>query len=375
MKILITYATAGIGHKKAALAVWDAIKARQKDDLVKVIDVLDYTGSFFKKYYPTIYLFLINKLLFLWGILYYFLNFRITHFLFYQIRKMSHILNSGPLIKFLCEFKPDVVVSTHFLMPDVCAYVKKKYKIDIHVINIITDYRAHSFWISEGVDKYCVASGRTRKDLLKKWRIPPSSVEVTGIPVEQRFSVPHSREFFRKKFDIPKNAFSVLLLSGGYGVGPIYKIVKLLNALDSSLSVIVVCGHNEKLYRQIEDFKKEASMKILNLGYVDNVNELMAASDVYVGKAGGISTTEALVMDLPLIYVRPIPGQESRNADFIVKNNVGKQFQRAKDIAPIVRELMSSPEKLGMMKSNIRNIKKTHAADDIADLIFSTFKK
>lgn len=367
-KILIAYATAGIGHKKAAFAIRDALSAAQKGLPIDTIDVLDYTNILFKKAYPSIYLTLINKLVLIWGLLYYMLDSKLLFLLFLPLRKMLHILNSVRLIKFLIEFKPDMVISTHFLMADLCAYVKKKYRIKIHVMNVITDYKPHSFWISEGVDTYIVAHEETKDQLLKKWAIPERRVKVTGIPIEPKFSIEHDRDVFRKKLDIAQDRFVVLVLSGGYGVGPIFEMLTLMNGLDLPLSIIVVCGHNKKLFTKIEHFKKDAAIHILNLGYVDNVDELMAASDVYIGKAGGISTTEALALDLPLIFIRPIPGQESRNADLIVKKGAGLRLKSIYEIESVLRKLQSAKGEINRLKDNIRKIKKPDAARYIADL-------
>lgn len=371
-KVLIAYATAGIGHKKASFAVKDALEEKYPDVTVRMIDVLDYTNPLFKKAYPEIYLFLIEKLIFLWGFLYYLSDNRAVHFLTFPLRKAYHILNSIRLVRFLNEFKPDVVVSTHFLLPDVCSYVKKKYKLKMHVINVVTDYRAHSFWISDGVDTYAVAHEETKRDLTDKWGILPGQVKVTGIPVEQKFSKPHEKRSYRDKLGIPQDKFCVLLLSGGYGVGPMFEMVGSLNILGPSLSVIVVCGHNKSLHKKIEDLKKNADMHILNLGYVHNVDELMAASDVYIGKAGGISTTEALVMGLPLIYIRPIPGQEQRNVDFITKRNAGICLKSTRDILLAVGEMKDSSQRMTKIKEAIKGICKVNAATDIADLAIGT---
>jgi processive 1,2-diacylglycerol beta-glucosyltransferase len=372
-KILITYATAGVGHKKASLAIKAALENKKTDFDITFIDVLDYTNSFFKKSYPSVYLLLINKLIFLWGFLYYLLDFKIVHNLFYPLRQFSGVLNGMRFVRFLLEFRPDIVIATHFLTADICTYVKQKYKIKMKVINVVTDYRIHSFWIADGVDTYIVGHQETKMDLLKKWGVPSHKIKVMGIPVEPKFSIKHDKNFFRGKLNLPADSFVVLLLGGGYGVGPILKILKILNKsilrLRSGLSVITVCGHNESLYNKVNTFAKKINLTIRNYAYVDNIDELMAASDVYIGKAGGISTTEALNQDLPLIFVRPIPGQESRNALLMTKGGAGIKLKKISDIVKIVEELKHSEEKVKALKESINNIKKINAANDIADFV------
>lgn len=368
-KILIAYATAGIGHKKAALAVRDALIAKNSGADVKVIDVLDYTNPFFKVSYPNVYLLLINKLILLWGFLYYTLDGKVSHYLLCWFREFYHVVNSFGLIKLIRDYKPDVVVSTHFLMPDVCYFVKKRYKLSMHVINVVTDYRAHSFWISRGVDSYVCAEDETFNDLTSKWQIPKDRVRTLGIPVEPKFSAPHDRSFFRKKLNIPEKNFTALILSGGYGVGPMSEIVSQLASVKEDLSVIVVSGHNEVLFNKVEEVKKKTDMQIINFGFVNTVDELMSASDIYIGKAGGISTAEAICMGLPLIYVRPIPGQESRNADLVIKRKGARRIKDILDIVPIVSELKQNKEKLNAMRQGIKTLQKNSASSEIADYI------
>jgi len=374
-KIIITYATAGIGHKKASLAIKAALEKKNTEADIKIIDVLDYTKPFFKKSYPYIYLLLINRLSFLWGFFYYMLDIKFLNFLFSLQRRLMHVLNSPNLIKYLVENRPDIVVSTHFLMPDICAYVAKKYKIKTKVIQVVTDYRAHAFWISDAVTTYIVAHEDTRRDLVSKWGIKPEMIKIMGIPVEPKFSIKHEKAFFRSKFGLSRDSFVVSLIGGGYGVGPFLEILEALNKTDIPLSVITVCGHNKPLYDKVARFKTRGEMHIKNYTYVNNVNEIMGASDVYIGKAGGISTTEALAMDLPAIFINPIPGQESRNAKLFTKNGAAIRVRKVSDITGVIQHLKSSSVKMNLLKEGIKKIRKITAAEDIADFVIESLPK
>jgi len=367
-KILVTYATAGIGHKKAALAVFEALKSKYGDAEVKLVDVLDYTNFLFKETYCALYLFLINRLTFLWGFLYYSLNFKFVHLLLQPLRRVVHVLNSARLIRFMLEYKPDIVISTHFLHPDICCHLKRKYRMNMHVINVITDYRAHSFWVSPGVDTYAVGHERVRDELVNKWGVPAANVKATGIPVETKFSAAHDKNSIRAKLGISPGSFAVLLLSGGYGVGPVRKILEKLNKADFALSAITVCGHNKGLYEELEKFRETSAIKIVNLGFVDNVDKLIAASDICIGKAGGMSTSEALAEGVPFIFVRPIPGQEKANAEFLIKIGAGLRLKKVSRVLDVIQELRSSPDKMKALKENTKRAGRPNAARDIAQL-------
>jgi len=374
-KVLIAYATAGIGHKKAALSVYEALKSGRADLDVKLIDVLDYANPLFKKTYTTTYLLLIKQLIFLWGILYHITNCKIVYFLAAPIRKMYNVINCPVLVKFLLEYKPDVIISTHFLLPTVCDYIKKKYKIGMKVITVITDYRVHSFWISPGVDIYIAGHERVKEELINKWGIPADKIEVMGIPVEPKFSAPHDKAALRRKFNIPEGSFVILLLSGGYGVGPFIKTLDVLNKVDFPLSAITICGHNKNLREKVERARQGLKVNVMNLGYVDNVDELMAVSDIGVGKAGGISSTEALNLGLPFAFIRVIPGQEKANAALCVNTGACVKVRNVKGLLNFIKEIKLSPDKLQNMRKMISRIKKPNAASDIAEFIKNLTKE
>ena len=366
-KILVAYATAGIGHKKAALAVNEALKESSHNLDIKLIDCLEYTNPFFKRIYCATYLLLINKLIFLWGFFYYLLDIKFVHFLFYPIRRLSHIVNSMRLVNFLRSYKPDVVISTHFLLPDVCDYVKKKYGLKMYVINVLTDYRPHSFWISDGVDCYVGAMEETKEELKRKWCVPDNKIKVMGIPVEPKFAMKHDKKAILKKMKIDSDTFVILLSGGGFGVGPVLSILKELNKCSFPITAINICGHNKALFGEADNLKRSSKVKIINLGYVDNVDELMAVSDICVGKAGGISTTEAFTEDLPFVFVRPIPGQEMRNVGIFTKAGAGIKLKKVSDISGLISKLKFSKTMLKGMKENIGRIKKPNSANNIAE--------
>lgn len=366
MKILITYATAGVGHKKAAMAIAKSFLGKYKNINTDVIDVLDYTNPFFKRTYCATYLLLINKIIFLWGFFYYFLNLKVAHTLFAPLRKLLHVSNGVRFINFLLKEKPDVVISTHFLTADICEYVKRKHGLNMRVINVLTDYRAHSFWISKGVDTYVVGHERVKTELVTKWGVSGDAVKVFGIPVEEKFSKKHDIIPLRQKLGIPQDSFTVLLLSGGYGVGPLVKILRALNKADFPLTAITVCGHNKKLCKRVANFKKCAAIKIINFGYVNNIDELMAVSSVCIGKAGGISTAEAIAQGVPFIFIRPIPGQEKANADLFVEVGAALGLKKISRLLKTVETLKLSGARMKALLESIERVKKSNAASNIA---------
>jgi len=361
---VIFYATAGIGHKKAAVAVKEAFdNAGSKD--VLLADVLDYTGNFFRLSYGAIYLFLIKYLPTLWGFCYYVLDNPLVYFFLSPIRRFVNHINSGKLVKFLITTKPKTVIVTHFMPSEVIAHMKKKGLLSTRLISVITDYRSHSFWLSEYIDRYIVASEYTKEDLLRRG-VPADKIRVFGIPCAGSFSKEHDAEKIRRREGLQSAKATIFVLGGGFGVGPIKKIAASLDTSEQDFQVIVVCGYNAKLYKGIKKIARHAKHRFRVYGFIDNVDELMAVSDVLVSKSGGITVTEALNAGVPMIVVSPIPGQEMRNYSFLKKNNAAAKIKRPEDIVRVVKALIGSGE-LKILKENVKKIRLAGSAERIVD--------
>lgn len=366
-KILIVYATAGIGHKKAAIAVKKALdEMSPKDTEVTLIDALDYTNDFFKWSYLQAYLTMVNKLPTFWGISYHLTDNFYVNIIVSKIRRISNWMNSINLIKYLKKTEPDVIISTHFFASEVIADLKESGGIKSRLVTIVTDYRLHSWWIGAGTDVYVVASVDAKLDLLK-WKVDPERIKVMGIPVEPVFSKKLDRRLIFDKAGLKDGVFTVLVIGGGFGVGPIENIVKSIGRMPG-IQIIVICGHNEELVKKIEALKSEFAATIKVLGFVDNVYEYMEIADILISKSGGITVSESLAKDLPMIVIAPIIGQETRNADFMVKNKSAFRIKDTSELKATIEPLLKDPESMDSMKKAIDLIKKPMACYDVAKL-------
>jgi processive 1,2-diacylglycerol beta-glucosyltransferase len=326
-KILILYATAGIGHKKAAFAVKEAFdKIKRSNVLLK--DSLDYTNPFFKASYNSIYLALVRYFPTLWGLFYYCLDNPLIYAVVRPIRRLTNHVNSKKLVKFLLAEEPETIIVTHFFALEVIAHLKKKGILkNSRLVTVITDYKSHTFWLSGYVDSYIVGSGYTREDLLKRG-IPDARIKAFGIPCSKQFSEKRDKRALRSKIGFAADKKTIFILGGGFGVGPIKRIVFYLDKLEEDFQCIVVCGYNKKLYDSLVKITQGAKHTFKIYGFVDNVDELMGLSDALISKSGGISVTEALNASLPMVVIDPIPGQEMKLLDSdkldILKNNIKK---------------------------------------------------
>jgi len=364
-KILILYATAGFGHKKAAFAVKEAFdKIGRKDVLLK--DSLDYTNPFFKASYNSIYLTLIKYVPNIWGLFYYLLDNPWIYAVMRPIRRLTNHINSKKLVKFLLEMKPKTIIVTHFFALEVIAHLKKKGILkDSRLVTVITDYKSHKFWLSKHVDCYIVGSEYTKDDLIRRG-IPLERIKPFGIPCAKSFSKEHDQKAIRRAIGLRPDKRTIFILGGGFGVGPIKRIVLHLDKLEEDFQGIVVCGYNKKLYDSLTQIAESAKHVFKICGFVDNIDELMAASDALISKSGGITMAEALNAALPMVVIDPIPGQEMRNYKFLEKHSAALKIKTPKDITSVMKELLSS-NRLDILKGNIKKIRLINSAERIVD--------
>lgn len=378
-KILILYATAGIGHKKAAIAVNAAlselkIEGKLKDVEVVMHDALDFTSPSFKWSYLKLYLLAVNRLSVIWGLMYYLTDNYFVNLIVRYARRVNNWFNSGRLRKYLIENKFDVVISTHFFASEVIADMKRAGTIDTKLITVVTDYRLHSWWVAPGNDLYVVAGDDAHQDLVKIWKVDDKLIRIMGIPAEPVFSRALNKDDVCKKLGIKKDKFTVLVLSGGFGVGPVESVVRGMSGVDG-MQAIVICGHNEDLAKRINSMKGEFGFDVTALGFVNNVHEYMSCADLLVSKSGGISVTEALNRELPIVVISPIPGQETRNAEFIISHGAAVMMKRPEDLKAVIGGIISDRGKLESMRNAIKKIRKPDACYDIAKLAVEMAEK
>jgi processive 1,2-diacylglycerol beta-glucosyltransferase len=165
--------------------------------------------------------------------------------------------------------------------------------------------------------------------------------------------------------DIP----TLLIMGGGQGLGPIKTIVKRLDRLKLDFQEIIVTGTNKKLYNSLKKKIKKYKKRILLFGYTDDINELMDASDIIITKPGGLTSAEALTKRIPMIIVKPIPGQEANNASYLTEQKVAVKVDNPKDVSSMVEDLLSNPDKLQRMREASRCISKPSSSLDIARLL------
>ncbi len=361
MKIFIVYASAGAGHRKAAEAIFNSFRNKASSDDIKLIDILDKTNFLFAKAYAGGYQFLINHAVWLWAWLFNLTAAKGSSFIAAAIRTID-ILNARRFSEFIIREQPDIVISTHFMPPEILTYLKLQGKIKSRLITVITDFGVHPLWVSRGTDTYAVASSLSKEYLIREG-VKAEDILESGIPIEEKFSKGYDKQAERKKIGLEPDKFTLLITTGSFGIGPVEEIIACLH---KEMQIIVVCAKNAKLYKILQE-RMFPNTRIF--AFVDNINELMAASDIVIAKPGGLTTSEILSMELVPVFISPIPGQETHNLMTMQQFGIGKYAASIENIKKIVLDYRDNPDKMKREKEIIKKVKKPYAAEDLYNAI------
>ena len=367
-KILISYATAGVGHKRAALSIMEALEELSPGDAeISIIDSLNYTNDFFRWTYLKGFVFLVNRLPTIWGMGYYLTDNFYINAVLSKISQMSNWINSKKLREYLVAAQPDVIISAHFYLSEVVADLKRKKLLRSQLITVVTDYILHAWWVAPETDIYVVGSEHARQDLLR-WKTDPGKIKVLGIPVAPIFCKSLDKKSIKEKLGIRDGVMTMLVLGGGYGIGPIEGIVRAIDSVQMPVQIIAVCGFNEKLAKKLELLRPHLKHEMKVLGFVYNIYEYMEVSDLLISKSGGITTAESLFKDLPMLVVSPIIGQETRNCDFLTGEGAAMKINGLSALKGAIENIAAHPEVSDRMKQAIRNLRRPTASYDIAQM-------
>jgi processive 1,2-diacylglycerol beta-glucosyltransferase len=364
-RVLILSASVGSGHVKAADALSRVMRGRSDVEEVLSDDSLDHTNVLHKQFYSTLYKKLSSML---------------PEFLgwWYETSDDPWVADKGrllidlpqalPLINLVREFRPDVILCTHFMPAGVISWLIANGKLEARLGVVITDFHFHAFWITRAFNWYFVAQ-EDDKIHMEALGLPADRIEVTGIPVEPEFGAPVNVDAVLERHGLRSGRPTILVAGGALGMSPATAVVRQLLQVDRDFQAIIVCGKNEEMQNEIVELLKDRPADFRVLGYTKDMSDFMSVATILLSKPGGMTTAEAVACGLPMMILDPIGGQEERNADVLLEAGAAVKCTEVTLVAHKLRRLLDDPERLRQMSRNARNLGRPNAASEIARIV------
>ncbi|MDP4103966.1 MAG: glycosyltransferase [Bacillota bacterium] len=371
-KILILTGSFGEGHQQAAKAIQEAAKLKYQNVETSVVDFMAWA-------YPN--LFPISHFVYIKGVktfpqLYGFI-YQKTYQPTYFSKKLNRMFSLGlkKMLKLLHDEKPTVVVSTYPFSSSIFSKLKESGLTNVPLVTVITDHTHHSYWLHPCTDQYIVGSQETKQELIRLG-IPAKRIASTGIPIRTKFLRKSNRTELIHKYQLEAKLPTVLIMGGGEGlIGKEFLTNSTLEKIPYPIQLIVLCGNNNRLRLHLEKSLHHSKHHVVIKGYTDNVEELMAVSDMIVTKPGGVTTSEAIAMELPMLLIKALPGQEEDNARYLIEEGIAIEASQPSELAAKLVEMLENQEMLKQMKKRAENLQTKKAAFSVLDIIQSKLLK
>ena len=369
-RILLLSVSAGAGHGRAAEALRAEAQARFPGIIAKHIDVMTLVPGSFRALYAQYYIKLVEHHPAVWAYLYHATDKMPRDALFAKFQRSIERLNTGKLRKTIEEFAPEQIICTHFLPAELLAHDIKRRRSVPPVWVQVTDFDLHRMWVQAGVRGYFAASDEIAFRMTRRG-IPRANVRVTGIPIMPAFSQQLDRAECARELGIDADKTTLLHMSGGAGIAGGEEMIERLLALPYDFQVVALAGRNERLlanYRRLADANVN---RFFPLGFTTTIERLMACADLAVTKPGGLTVSECLAVGLPMVLISPIPGQEERNADYLMEQGVAVKAHDVVALEYKIEHLLSHGEKLARMRQNMRGLGRPDAARAVLEHVLS----
>ena len=376
LKVMILSVTAGNGHNATAKAISDMLELNNVD--VKIIDTYEYINKIVQRAIDKGYTLSLKHIKKLYRLGYKLAenhgNDRVLKP--FNIINLMNTIGVSKFTSLVYDFNPDVIVCTHVFVAQLINELKERKLISIPTIGIITDYTIHPYWESVPlIDKIILASPLLEYRAIKRG-ISKNSILSFGIPINPKFNKIISKEDACKELGLDVSKPIVLLMGGGLGYGKYLKTIKKIRKMNMEIQLLVVCGSNKKQYNDIESYilKYDSCVKIHLYGFVDNIDVMMSACDIVITKPGGLTVSETLSKNKPLILVKPIPGQEERNIEFLLNSGVALNSSKTYDVDECLYQLLINPIQRERMCETINMLIPKNATENLCNYIMGLKK-
>jgi processive 1,2-diacylglycerol beta-glucosyltransferase len=359
----------GGGHQRVAEVLVDELRRRSPECRVEIYDYIETCiGHWYNIAFTSLYFGTVRWAPWLYRWFYGATSGISSHSL---LQRCINSLGKRRLAVMLQTQRPDIVVCTYCLPAGGMSELKREGRSGVPCITVVTDHAIHSQWIHPQVDLHLVSSNYVR-DGIRARGISPERVLATGIPISPAFGAPLHRRALHRQYGLDPTLPTILVMVGAYNLmrGAL-DVYHSMVELPRPAQLLYVCGKDERLRQTIAALAQKASGPVRVFGYVREIPELMAMSDLMVSKAGGVTTSEALAAELPMVLVNSIPGQEEENMAFLQAVGAAVVAPRPAALRALIIDLLDHPERLARLREGARRVKRPAAAAQAAAAILS----
>lgn len=378
MNILLFYASYGSGHLSAASAIEQYIKEHYPNDKTLKIDCVEYINRSINKISTSAYKNIILKTPLLWGQVYKLLK----NDAILDITQFSNRFMAKKIFKLFEDFEPDLVISCHPLGGQITAFLKSHKKTNCKLATVMTDFASHKQWlIGKDYTDYFFVSNIEMKTSLISEGIFPNKIYVSGIPISPNFYKNYDKESIYNSLKILKNKKNIIFFGGGsLGLSSSTNVqnilTSLLQATNESYQIIIISGKNQKLYNEfqkaITNTNHTSNTKLID--FTTQIPELLPITSFVITKPGGLTITECITSNVPVILINPIPGQEKENAQYIVDKKMGIWIKTNKPTPEYFQDILNDDKLIKEMKNNQKIYSHLNSTQNICNILINNEK-
>jgi processive 1,2-diacylglycerol beta-glucosyltransferase len=354
---------------RAAEAVEAALRGQDPRAEIANYDVLSLMSRAFRKLYSDGYFEMVKRAPRLLGWLY-----EATDKPFHRDPLRQKLEQAGALrlLRKIRAFDPEIAICTHFLPTAMLNRERRHRRLRARIVTVVTDFEVHGMWLATPSDHYFVATDEAKAHL-ESLGIAPEAITASGIPTHPLFAETKDRANLRRKHGFSEDLPALLVSAGGFGAGHAERMVEALMDARLRAQVIAVCGRSAVLKNAIERIaarRKDGELPALKaVGFTTEMDEFMAAADLMIGKPGGLTTSESLIKGLGWVVVNPIPGQEEKNAIYLLEQGAGVWSDILHTLGFKVRSLLDQPGRLAEMRKNALRVARPDAGPAVARFV------
>lgn len=269
--------------------------------------------------------------------------------------------------EYLAEHPVDIVITPHLFPAEIMTNMKLHGMPVPKTMFIATDYVCIPFTEETLCDAYVIPAADLSENFTGKG-IPADRLYPLGIPTGSSFREVQTREEEKRRLGLDPAKKYILVAGGSMGGGKIEKVIDRLRSFfagQEEVALIVICGSNQKLYQKL---REQENPGFIVIAHTDQMASYMRASQLFITKPGGLSSTEAAVCQIPILHTSMIPGCETFNAEYFSRHGMSIAGELTDELLSKVKEMLNNHDIVAQMNACQKKVVNPNAAADICRL-------